>query len=446
MAPKGNRVNSRRTLKRPAAAKTRARPEPVLPNITEENFCLKTFISDLWRALNIRKTDETSWSVLEVATSGSGVWTTIHCLWMMLGKAWVRELYALEQDAVAAQFLMTNFAPLHVFQDFEGVQNDRSLWCWKHGCKCTVPEGETLFVGTHNDRSLQSAVIHVAERKPRIALLTCVSGRGNQDPELNKVMERLSASSGPLAATKWVVGDASPLPCARQRILFYIAEANMAERLEDMQKRLHERVQAMPKHCVSSMLQPLNVTSIPEELSVTEKANFESQYHKAFSKQLAKAIQCAKLPKDVRLPKTRPSSKFSHALTAWECAQVDVLSLMLEHQISSEGSSGNGRPKLADYSQSPNRGTFFTRGTCANVSTTSKWFEYDSQTLVSPVSFFKIHGHQMKKLKGCEVGHTFSEGDIRRLAGNGVTCTMMVCALTPVLLELGYLEHVPPSS
>ncbi|CAE7386334.1 unnamed protein product [Symbiodinium sp. CCMP2592] len=474
MAPKAKRAGSKktRTLKRPAAAKPRARPEPVLPNITEDKFCLKTFISDLWRALNIRKTDKASWSVLEVATSCSGVGTPIHCLGMMLGKEWIRELYAVEQDPAAAQFLMTNFEPLHVFQEAADIKNGRGM-CWRHGCSCDVPSGEQIFVAGFSCKAFSvqnpgrfsedaSAKAHVTLqacqdtiqlRKPHIVLLEntsglrCVSGGGNQDPLLNTVMERLAASSGPDRVTKCVMGDASPLPCARKRMLFYNAETTVAQRLEDMHKRLHERCQAMPKHCVSSMLEPLNlVTSASEGMRVTEKADFESRYHTAFSKQLAKAVHCARLPSDVKIPKVRPSKQFSHALTAWECAQIDIFGLMLDHQISKEGSSGNGRPKLADVSQSPNRGTLFTQGTCATVCTSSKWYEHESQTVISPVSFFKIHGHHMKKLKGCEVGHTFSAADIRRFAGNGMACTMMVCALTPCLLELGYLQHVPASS
>lgn len=176
-----------------------------------------------------------------------------------------------------------------------------------------------------------------------------------------------------------------------------------------------------------------------------EAANWDAQYHTAYAAALEKAIQASRVPAEVRcLPAASRASASLKGVGPWQAAQIDVyqnIALSMGMIPPGQGSATLADTVLADVGQTTTRGTIRGDGSCATVTTSSVWFDYQARGFVAPKDFFALHGHTMKKLTFAGL----TSAEIRSLAGNGMTTTMMALALTPVLHELGYLRKVAPT-
>ena len=273
--------------------------------------------------------------------------------------------------------------------------------------------------------------------------LSC--GGGNPEPALNFVLETLRASV-PDGAVVPSLSGSRPLPSDRQRILFFCAAVE-AEAVKDMQKGQQVLMEKLPPavHHIKTFLRykPMEASAGNNdnvERSAVAVASREAQYLAAFSRGLEKAIGGGRLAADVLPPlrEARLSNKFLNTtLTPWMLAQLDVYSMILQHDQECHGATPE-KHLLADVGQTANRGGHHTDGTAPVITTGSNWFDFTRSSFVHPESYFAVHGHDVSKLDFTGL----SERDIHFLAGNGMTTTMLVLALTPILAKLGYLEKL----
>ena len=124
--------------------------------------------------------------------------------------------------------------------------------------------------------------------------------------------------------------------------------------------------------------------------------------------------------------------------TTWMHSQIDVYDLIAKHQAS-VGPSLSNPYSLADVGQSAGRGSVRLDGTAPTLRTSTNLFDFQESKFVDPRAHFALHGHDVTKL----TFEGLSDSAIRRLAGNGMSCSTMAVALTPILAKLGYLERVP---
>ena len=337
--------------------------------------------------------------------------------------------------------------------------------CLKHGKMCLIPAAtERLFISgfdckpfsTQNPRrfqedagklqhpTLEACMDHIATRSPEVVLLENTSGLKfpsggeSKQPLLEQILGRLRSAHDESRNTTVVQASSHPLPTSRTRMLFYTAKPEVADRLAAEQQRLQQYCSRKPMHSCASMLTYITVPSKLSEDSAVAKASFQAQYQKLFAKCLQNAVQGNRLPKDTRVPPAheRFSQQFQGA--PFITASIDVAGLIVKEAVAAQSPESAG-PWLFDVSQSSNRGKFCLNGSCPTITTSTQLFDFRRSQMVDTESFFRIHGHRMNKLCLKE----FTANELRRFAGNGMTTAMMVIGLTPVLLELGYLEKVP---
>ena len=365
--------------------------------------------------------------------------------------------------------------------------------CLKHGKMCMIPPAtERLFVagfdckpfscqnpkrfdrdaGTLEHETLNACMSHITQRSPDIVLLEntgglkpdahllkimyhphpnpktielccCLprkaSGGDNKEPLIEQVLARLRSAHDKTQATDAVEASAHPLSTGRSRVLFYAAETAMCGRLVSEHRKLHAFCAGLPKHSCVSCLTYQKVRPPPTggPAGPAAKAKLESEYQKYFAKGLKTAIEKNRLPADVIVP----SSRWSAGLNTppWLTANVDIYGLIVREELANfENKTESEAPQLADVSQTSNRGRVCLSGLSPTVTTSSQWFDYSKGQMVHPESFFKIHGHRVSKLRT----KGFTQSELHRFAGNGMATTTMAIALTPVLLELGYLEKI----
>jgi hypothetical protein len=165
----------------------------------------------------------------------------------------------------------------------------------------------------------------------------------------------------------------------------------------------------------------------------------EADYARAYAKALQKAYESGRLPAHTPAPprSSRLSATCSalQGVTAWMRAQVDVYSLIA---AAKKGDCQLGHQyRIADVSQSVNRGVVTTRGQLPTITTSTTWFNFEENEFIKPQALMAVHGFDLGELDFTAL----TDQDLARLAGNSMACSLVVLVLTPALRALGYLQY-----
>ena len=437
-----------------------------------ETYDFDMFIIALLKAMGLRRVPGKPTLRLATACSGSGIVSFV--LQALLGNEFV-ELFASEQLAVAALFLMCHVCPKHIFMNSKNtvVPGQRAPCYLHHGSACKVPKDpqDVCVIGfsckpyckRHPRRWIEDPIKapgesndvdtyydchrHLVNHRPDVWVLENLDDLDlERAPGLGTVLDfilhdnvwGLKRIQGYTVEIVRTTGLLAAIPQQRKRILFFGSKTHIGDAQELV--NLFEKAQSMcgkPFHA-KSFLQSDPGSAAHDDQNVNQSKTlwWDAEYAKHFAAIFDRCVKAKHLSTDCVLsPKVdRPSQSCPKGqLTAWQAANLDLCAEIVKHREAATTTCAIG-----DISQCASRAPLYYDGVAPTLTTNCDLFLFEPKPgrWVSQETLFAMMGFPVNRLN-----LTFLRGPAgKTLVGNGICAPTMACAMIACLTRLGYYQ------